>query len=489
MLPFNLEHLGKPLYGLWILTASITTSFGLLDLGYGGSLVRFIAQYRSLGDRRSLNAILSTLFVVYALIGLATCGIALVLAANIDSIFRIDPADVPAAQQVLLIISIYVAGRFVFSVYGGVVVGFQRYHMNNVVSIIMSVAVAAVNVAVLLAGFGLVALVAATTGTRLLCLLLYRRNAHRVFPEMHIRVRDFSQARLREVSGFSIYMLLFSLGQKLNFAADTLVLGAFVGPAAVAVWAPAQRLSHLLTRLTNQLNDALFPVVVDSDATNRTGRLRETLVHGTRLSLAMVVPLAGGVAFVAHPLIEAWVGPTFAESAIILQFLAVLVVLRVGTSTASVILQGAGEHARLTAYVGVTGLANLALSIALVKPYGLIGVAIGSIIPVAAMSATATFPQACRRVGLPLSRGLREAVWPAVWPAIPAIGWLQVSPVFDDNHLVSLAVALAVGAAIYVALFFCVALGRAERTGYIRRLRDVLPQPAVVAAPNPGQGV
>lgn len=491
MLPFNLEHLGKPLYGLWILTASITTSFGLLDLGYGGSLVRFIAQYRALGDRKALNAILSTLFVVYALIGVATFGLALVLAAHIDSIFRIEPADVGAARQVLLIISLYIAGRFIFSVYGGVVVGFQRYHLNNVVSIVMAVMVAAVNVAVLLAGFGLVELVAATTGTRLLCLLLYRRNAHAVFPEIRIRVREFSRARLREVSGFSVYMLLSDLGHKLNYAADTLVIGAFMGPAAVAVWAPAQRLSHLLTRLTNQLNDALFPIVVDSDATDRTGRLRETLVHGTRLSLAMVVPLAGAVAFVAHPLIEAWVGPTFTDTALILQCLAVLAVLRVGTSTASIILQGAGEHARLTAYIGVTGLANLALSIALVKPYGLIGVAIGSIVPVAAMSAMATFPGACRRVGIPLSRGVRQAVWPAVWPAIPVIGWLQVSPLFEDARGLSLIVALGVGAAIYVTLFLGMALGRQERTGYIRRLRDVLPQPSApaVVAPNPGEGV
>lgn len=477
MLPFNLEHLGKPLYGLWILTASITTSFALLDLGYGGSLVRFIAQYRALGDRKGLNAILSTLFVVYMAIGAATFGVALLLAAYIDSIFRIDPAHVDAARQVLLIISVYVGTRFIFSVYGGIVVGFQRYHLNNLVSIIIAITVAAVNVAVLLAGFGLVALVAATTGARLLGLLLYRRNAHRIYPELRIRVTDFSRARLREVSGFSGYMLLLDLGQKLNYAADTLVIGAFMGPAAVALWAPAQRLSHLLTRLTNQVNDALFPLVVDSDTANRTDRLQTTLIQGTRLSLAMAVPLAGGVALIAHPLIEAWVGPTFTTSATVLQFLAALVVLRVGASTASIILQGAGEHARLTAYVGVTGVANLALSMALVKPYGLVGVAIGSIVPVAAMAATATFPSACHRVGLPLSRAVREAVWPAVWPAIAVVGWLQVAPVYGGISVPALVVRLAVAAALYLAIFFGVAIGRHERGRYLRKLRELLPGP------------
>jgi O-antigen/teichoic acid export membrane protein len=427
MLPFNLEHLGKPLYGLWVLTASVTTSFALLDLGYGGSLVRFIARYRALRDTKALNEILSTLVVVYAAIGVATLAVAALLAPFLDSAFAIDPSQVAMARQLLLIISVFIAGRFAFSVFGGVIVGFQRYHLNNVVSIVVSVAVAAVNVAVLLAGGGLVALVATTTGVRLLGLLLYRRNAYRVYPAMRIRVRDFSRARLREVSGFSVYMLLLQLGHTLNYAVDTLVIGAFIGPAAVAVWAPAQRLSELLTRLTNQLNAALFPLVVDSDAAKRTDRLRAVLIHGTRLSLAMAIPLAGSVAFMAHALIHKWLGPSFDATATILQMLALLVVVRIGTATSAIILQGAGEHERLTVYIGITGIANLALSIALVQRFGLPGVAVGSIVPVTLMAGCATFPGACRRVGLPLRQALREAVWPAAWPLGAVVVWLYAA--------------------------------------------------------------
>ncbi len=44
----------------------------MLDLGYGGALVRFVAQYRAREDARSLNEVLSTLAVVYASIGAAT---------------------------------------------------------------------------------------------------------------------------------------------------------------------------------------------------------------------------------------------------------------------------------------------------------------------------------------------------------------------------------------------------------------------------------
>jgi O-antigen/teichoic acid export membrane protein len=477
MLPFNLEHLGPSLYGLWILTAGVTTSFGLLDLGYGGSSVRFIARYRALRDGRALNEILSTLFVVYSAIGAVTFAIALALAPHLGSMFRIDPAQLATAQQVLLIISVYIAVRFAFSVFGAVLVGFQRYYLNNLVTIVVSLAAAAVNVAVLLAGYGLIELVIATTTVRLLGLLLYWRNAYRVYPALRITPRAFKPARLREVSAFSVYMLLLDFGYRLNDTlTNTVVLGAFIGPAAVALWAPAQRLSDLMTRLANQLNAALLPIVVDSDASQRLDRMRTTFLEGTRLSLAMVIPLAGGVGLIAAPLIHAWVGPSFTATAIVLQILAVAVVLRVGSSTAAIILQGGGEHARLAGYINLMAIGNLVISCALVQSYGLPGVALGVAVPSAVVAAFLTFPTACRRVQLPVAYAVGRAVWPAVWPALAIVAALAFIPAKPDASILTLGMRLAVAALLYLA-FFLVAVGSRDRQRYLRKIRELVPRP------------
>ncbi len=54
LLPFNIHHLGPAAYGLWMLTASLTTYFSVLDLGFGGSIVKFVAYYRAKRDVRGL---------------------------------------------------------------------------------------------------------------------------------------------------------------------------------------------------------------------------------------------------------------------------------------------------------------------------------------------------------------------------------------------------------------------------------------------------
>ena len=78
---------------------------------------------------------------------------------------------------ITVIIGVYLSVRFPLSIFGAVVNGFQRYYLNNAVSIGTSLLVAGVNVGVLSAGYGLVALVAATTLVRVSSLGLFVWNA------------------------------------------------------------------------------------------------------------------------------------------------------------------------------------------------------------------------------------------------------------------------------------------------------------------------
>src|SRR4029079_17870947 len=88
VLPFNLAHIGKAAYGLWVLATSVTAYFSVLDLGYSGALVKFVAQYRAKRDVRALNEILSTLFFICVLAAAVMYGPAGILAMFVDRVFH-----------------------------------------------------------------------------------------------------------------------------------------------------------------------------------------------------------------------------------------------------------------------------------------------------------------------------------------------------------------------------------------------------------------
>ena len=486
LLPFNVSHLGMAAYGVWLLASSVTVHFSVLDLGFGGAFVRFVARYRARRDARGLNEIASTLFFVYAGAGVLAYLIAAAVAFNLGALFRITPEQAEVGRWLLLIIGMQVALNFPFSVFGGVVNGFQRYNVNARVAVVSSIVVAAVNVAVLTAGYGLVPLILATTSVRIATYFAYWRNARKIYPALRVTPSLFRRERLRELMGFSVYSLLIDIGYRLNYQVDQLVIGTFLGVTPIAVWAPAARIVTAMQQLTNQLNSVLFPVVVDSDAVARADRLRRILLHGTRLSLAMVLPIGVTLVALADPLIHAWVGSRVSEmqgSVPVLQILSVAIMIRVGAGTATMLLKGGGMHRLMASASIATGIANVAVSVALVGPLGLRGVAWGTLIPVACSTLFVVYPAACRRVQLPLRSLMMQAIWPALWPAL-ALGaaYYTLPPDNLPRTLSMIAMQSVVGGLFYLALFGAVAIGRRDRLMYTSVAAHLLNRPRLAAA-------
>lgn len=473
MLPFNLAHLGPAQYGLWVLLGSVTIHLSILDLGYGGAIIKFMAQYRAHRDSKAMNEIASTMFFVFAAMGLVAYGVAAALAFNLDHIFHMTPEQALTGQWILLIIGVHVALNFPFSVYGGVSSGFQRFDINNIVAIIIAVAAALVNAAVLLAGYSLLTLVAATTAVRVFGYYIYRLNALRIYPELRIHPSLFRKSRLREVTGFSVYASIIDWANKLNYELDEVVIGIFFGSAYVGVWAVAERIISGTQRLTNQLNGVLFPVIVDSDTSQQQEKLQRILLQGTLLSLAMVVPISTTLFVLADPLVRAWVGPEMRGSVPVIQILAIAVAIRVGNATATTLLKGAGEH-RMLAWVNLgTGLVNIVLSVLLIKPFGLPGVAVGTLVPIALASVFIVQPAACRRVGVSLSRAVNQSVLPAVWPAFVVAAVLTVTRHISSGTFLAVVLQALAAAVLYFALFFGFAITRKDRRYYIAKALEL----------------
>ena len=473
VLPINVHYLGTSAYGLWMLSASVTTYFSVLDLGYGSAVVKFVAEYRAKRNPRALNEILSTLFTVFTLIGVAAYAIALVVAALMPVIFNLDPAQVNTGRIVLLIIAANVTLHFICAVYGGVVNGFQRYYLNNVIGTVTSIAGAVVNVAILWLGYGLIELVAATTLVRMAPYFLYRRNAIRAFPELSLRFGSFSRERLREVTGFSVWVAIIDWSARLSYSIDPLMIGIFLNTAAVGVYAVGLRLSEVLLRMTNQLQVFLFPAVVHRAVTGRVEDQRHLFVRATRFQIAVAIALCAMVAADADILIRTWVGAGFENGVVTAQILAGVVILRAWMAMPGTLLKGSGQHPFFAKVAAASTVANVLLSVGLVQIFGVVGVALGTLIPAATVASCVLFPAACREVALPVAEGYRRVVWPAVWPAIFVVAAVAFTRHAIPPRLVAVLAHLAAGAVTYAAVFFTFGLEREERQWFTRKMTEL----------------
>jgi O-antigen/teichoic acid export membrane protein len=480
LMPFTVRHLGTSEYGLWMLVASMTYYFQLLDLGYGSGLVRHVADADARQDIDLANRILSTFVVVYSAIGLvAAAGVAAIILWAIPRFPNLPAGEVSRAQLLLALLGIRIAIGFPMTVFGAATTARQRFALNNVVAIVVALANGFVTYVMLAAGFGLVPLVASTTAVSLASYGAYAWTARRAFPEMRIRPSSFSRALVRDVTTFSIYLFIIDIAIQIGFNLDNVVIGAALGTSAVAIYAVTLRLADYQRQLCNQFNSLLFPVVVRLGASGRSEALRDMLVDGTRIALTLVTGVTVCVMGFASPLIIRWMGPAFEASVAPLYVLALSGIVLVGQGPLGNILLGTGRH-RLVAFTSLgEALANLALSVVLVHRYGMLGVAIGTGVPVVIANLFILLPAACRQVGMRVGELLRLVAIAPLAGAVPATAAVlafrrlippeSIGAIFAEGAVVGLVYVIS------VCSFGLDGFVRARYFEYVRRVVAALP--------------
>jgi O-antigen/teichoic acid export membrane protein len=475
LMPFTMRHLGTAEYGLWMLAASMTAYVQLLDLGYGNGLVRQVTQADARRNEDEMNVILSTFVVVYGGIGLlALFGVAALALFLVPRFPNLTPAQVLTAQWVLAILGVRAAVAFPMSVFGAVNTARQRFALTSSIAIVVTVLQAVATYLVLSAGHGLVTLVMATTSIGLASYVAYAIAAWRTFPGMRLSVWRFSRRQVREVTAFSAYVFLITIAIQLGYNMDNVVIGALAGTSAVAVYAVAFRLADYQRQLCNQFNGLLFPVVVRFDAGDQQTALRATLIDGTRIALGLIVGVTVCLVAFAAPLVRVWMGPGFDGSLAPLYALAAAGVVLVGAGPLGNILLARGRQ-RLVAFSCLAeAVVNLGLTILLVRRFGIVGAALGTLVAVTMSNVFVQMPAACRLLGVPIPAFLRQVALPAVVAALPAalVAWtLQVS--VEAASVLDVIGRGAVVGLVYLLAFVSVGLGRTERARYLGSVRSV----------------
>jgi O-antigen/teichoic acid export membrane protein len=483
LMPFTVRHLGKEDYGLWMLVASMTAYFQLLDLGYGNGLVRQVTQADARGDEEAMNDALSTFMVVYSGMGLVVLlGVAGLMHFVVPRFPNLDPDRLRTAQLILGMLGVRVAVGFPMSVFGAVTTARQRFALTSGIAIAVAVAQALATYFLLTASYGVVPLVAATTSLSLLSYVAYAAAARRTFPGLRLAVSRFSRRHVREVTMFSLSLFLVGIAVHVGRSVDSLIVGASFGTAAVAVYIVAVRLAEYQRQLCGQFSGLLFPVVVRFDTGRDIAALRATLVDGTRIALALVTGVTLCVFAFGRPLVESWMGHGFEASIAPLYILTIASIIVVAQGPSGIILLATGRERFVAAAALVEITLHAMLGVVLARRFGLTGVAFGTLVPYAVLNLAVMIPMACRAVEMRVASLVRAALLPALLAAAPATACAVTLRAFVGPASMSGVLAVSsVVALVYAAVYWRLGLAPDDRIRYTASLRRLTAVPAVAS--------
>jgi O-antigen/teichoic acid export membrane protein len=407
--PFILHRLGDTAYGIWILIFSVTGYYGLFDLGIRSSVIRYVSTYSATGDQEGLTKLINTSLATYTAIGAVAMVLTLLCTFFVDRLFRIPPDFLSTARWLFLIVGTSVAVGFPTGVFGGILEGLQRFYFVNLTNLISTLLRAVLIVLALTHGYGLLTVALITVVLPIVGSLVRGVIVIRILT-LRLNWMYVDRSAFRAIANYSAVSFILMIAGKLRFKTDEIVIGTFLSVTAITYFSFADRLLDYASEVVSSLAQIFVPMSGQSDARGDVDRLRKILVAGNRACAFIIFPMTSVLIILGKSVIEAWVGPRYvAASYPVLLVLVVPITLSLAQSASPRILYGMARHRSLAWVTLMESIANLILSIVLIRPFGIVGDAAGTAIPLLCTTLYFLPRHLCRTLGVRVLTFVKEA--------------------------------------------------------------------------------
>jgi O-antigen/teichoic acid export membrane protein len=382
--PYIVHRVGLRVFGFWAIVSALAQYMSLLDFGFSGAVIRYVASLEESGDEQRLRRVVATGFYSLALIGLVAVSIAALVVWWL-------PAGLTRSWPHGWRISVLVcAACFAVSVLGtalmAIPAGMHRWDVQAGAAVAAQAGGAITTVVLLDRGEGLIGLSAGMAAASVIslaagcfaCLRFLGRLPH---------PGEVTREEWRELLRYGANMQVANLAVVVNAQSDKFVLLLFAPLSWIGLYELGARVAFSLRSLVVAAFGPMVAAAARAGSSNDREHIRgfyertlgSTLVYG-------VAPLV--VAYAAsYPLVIAWLGGRFETSALIAMTLGIGYAVNAVTGAGTSVARGCGRP-QLDRNYSLVGLGlNLALTVVLGLAAGPWGVVIATALALVVSSA------------------------------------------------------------------------------------------------------
>jgi O-antigen/teichoic acid export membrane protein len=287
-----------------------------------------------------------------------------------------------AARWSIVLSGLNLSLSLIFGLFAGVLAALQRFDLTASITISQTLISAAGTVWLLDHGHGIVLLSAMQLAVAVVLGIATIALCRRIYPQLRLGFRYLDRKTLPELWRYSFYLFVIAAGGQIIYSTDNIVVGAFVSAAAVTFYAIGGRFIDYLGNLGASFAQTFMPMASNLAAKDQKGQLKRLLIQGTRAVLLVALPIGWVLLFRSATFIGLWMGQQYAlPSGRVLRILLLSSLAITGNRVGGNLILGLGKHKPFAIWQSCEALANLILSIVLVRKIGIYGVAWGTVLP------------------------------------------------------------------------------------------------------------
>ncbi len=378
--PVLIRMLGQSEYGLYSLVHSIITYLTVLDLGFGNAIVLYTAKYRAKNQKQQEYKLYGMFVIIYTIIGIVAAIIGIIMYLNVHTFFgnTMTNTELEKAKIMMLILTINLAITFPLSMFGNILVGYEKFVVSKLIKIFQIVLMPFIMLPLLFLGYKSITMVIVLTILNIASLLA---NTIVCFKNLKIKL-DFSKFNiplLKEIFAYSFFIFLNQIIDKINWSVDQFVLGAVAGTMAVAVYSVAGQLNTMYLSFSTAISGVMLPKVAKMEENSATPKqFTEIFVKTGRIQYLVMGLIITGFIIFGQEFINIWAGHGYEQTYYIACILMIPVTIPLTQNVGLSILQAKNKYKYRTMIFFGIAILNILVSVPLAKMYGGIGSAIGT---------------------------------------------------------------------------------------------------------------
>ncbi len=463
--PYMLRMMGQSEYGLYSLVASVIAYLTILDLGFGNAIIRYTAKFRAEGKTEEQYSMFGMFIRLYSIIGILAFLAGLGLYFNVDNLFgttmSVDELD--KARIMILLMVFNLAITFPFSIFGSIITAYENFIFQKVVNIVRIILNTVVMIVLLELGYraiGMVVLVTILNITTLLINFWYCK--HKI--KIKIYFKKFQWSFLKEVSIYSFYIFLGAIMDRIYWSTGQFVLGAFVGTAAVAVFAVAIQLQNMYMSFSTAISGVFLPKVTAMVTNEKSPKeISDLFIRTGRIQYIVMAYILTGFILFGKQFINLWAGPGYEDTYIISLLFFIPLTIPLIQNLGVTILQARNQMKFRSSLYIIIALISLGLQIPLARLYGSIGCAIGisGALIVGQIITMNIYYYKKQRINIPLF--WKEITKMSLTPLFLGVVFFYISTQINLDTASKLGFGILVFTLIYIPLFWFTSMNKNEK--------------------------
>ncbi|MBA3960658.1 MAG: polysaccharide biosynthesis C-terminal domain-containing protein [Chthoniobacterales bacterium] len=493
ILPVLFRHLPKEELGLWLLLGQSWAAMGILDFGLTITLTRRIALAKGKsGTNPDAPLSSETVGEIADLVAsgrriyyfLAAGVFLLSWAAGFLYLRDLHPLGV-SYQTVWIAWTILCASQslnLLAAIWDCLLLGIGYVGWDALVASFASAVTLSVQIVVVLLGGRLIALACVATAGAVVARYLTRWLAYRRRPELFVRGGRWNRDLLQGVPGLAFRAWLTAAGTALVFSTDQFFIASSKGTESIPAFRAAYILVHNITVLAVTFGLASSVFISHLWQAGDLNGVRRLVERNTRLGLLIMLCGFAFLMSIGRQLFDLWLGQgNFVGFGVLLIFL-IYETLEAQSYIISTSSRATNDEAFALSSIAA-GLLKVALALILMRYFGLVGLALGTLVALLVTNHWYTVFRGLRRLQIPFFQYVYDVVGPSLaWAALALAASYGTALLLSERSPLQrvIAVASATGV-IFVAACACLVLTKQERV--VIRVRIA----ALVSCISPGR--